>query len=297
MADAAEAAAAPARLLDQPVLPGPQPAPDACSLREELRQLAAGCCEGQPGESDAGFVGLRELAAPGAPAALAADLHGHLAAPQPVSVVAARPRPALPAFLLQAFGDAAPPAGGAAAVGQQPAPSKAGADCLFSLEMPVLPVAGMTRGTALVAGAPTAAFAHLFQPLELPAPAPPAAACLAPRGCIPASLAALLAADMQLDGAGLVLPPVELPEEEEAPGGSCVGSRAGWEASDRLMPCLRSAQALGTSQGPHVVNRPHPHQCLPSALQCAARPLLALIQEECGCRPANTAHLALHLDW
>lgn len=29
----------------------------------------------------------------------------------------------------------------------------------------------------------------------------------------------------------------------------------------------------------------------------AAPPLLATIQEECGCRPTNAAHLALHLDW
>lgn len=31
---------------------------------------------------------------------------------------------------------------------------------------------------------------------------------------------------------------------------------------------------------------------------CPAAPaLLPLIQSECGCKPANTAHLALHLSW
>ena len=222
---AAAAVAEPPSLLDQPVLPGPQPAPCANSLRQELAQLAAGCFEGEAGE--VGFVGLRDLGPHGAAAAPSADVRSHPAAPRPVPAASARPRPGLPAFLLQAFDGAAQPGDSTAAAGHHPAPSSAAAatvpaaDRLFTLEAPVLPVAAMARGPTLVAGAPTAAFAHLFQPLALPAPVPPPAACLAPRGCAAASLAALLAADMQLEGSGLVLPPVELVENREAEPGGC----------------------------------------------------------------------------
>lgn len=233
-------AAAEAPLLDVPLPQGGSP--DAAtaapsSLRRALQQLAAGGDSLQGAEAveaaPTGFVGLRSLAPSaehpaerGGSSIDRADalLKRLAAAPTPVQLEERPPTASLPAFLLQSPQPSVGPGDPAASPAAPAAAAKGGSTHqLFLLEPPVLPAIAAVRGAALVAGAPTSAFCHLFQPVPVPpAPANDTAGCFVPEGCQPVSLATLVAQDMILDdGSGLVLPPfqVEEPGEAESPGG------------------------------------------------------------------------------
>lgn len=228
-AEAAAAAAAVLLLLDEPLLHSGQEQ-GSNSLREGLEHLAATCFEAGSQLDGSAIVSLRELALPGAQVADTQPSR-HPAAPKPVHLEVPPPASMLPAFLLLHAGPRAAAAADTGAGAASQPPPTAAADSLFVLEAPVLPAAGAARGAGLVVGAPTSAFAQLFQPVAVPPPAPPPPACLVPEGCRPASLAALLAQDMELEGGSLMLPPVQLDGEEggsigEAPlGGGSGGGR------------------------------------------------------------------------
>ena len=221
------ATAAPA-LLDVPLLlPGGQLAAGnstaPSSLRLQLGQLAAESFE-QPADASAGFVSLRQLS--GLEAGRLKQQH--LAAPTPLQLAEPPPAPALPGFLLrptQAVGD------GSASAATSPRQSA----LFFTLDAPVLPTAGAARTAGPAVGAPTSAFAHLFEPVAVPDVA--LAPCFAPEGCQPASLASLIAQDMLLDDGGLVLPAVLMGEDDgrEAQSGGCCCSQQGF-----TLPAQRS---------------------------------------------------------
>ena len=221
-------------LLDMPLPQGSgQAVADAAapsSLRRQLEQLAAGCfgAEGCEAAAASGFVSLRELAPGPAPSSSSSDTaagpavqRDHLAvAPMPVPLEEPPPAARVPSFLLP---PSQPPATAAAASAGPAAAAGGSTHHVLLLEPPVLPTTAAVRGTALVAGAPASAFAHLFQPLPVPeAAAGGAAWCFVPQGCQPVSLADLVAVDMVLDdGGGLVLPAVQVeePGEAESAGG------------------------------------------------------------------------------
>lgn len=225
----ATTAAAPPPLLDVPLLPGPAAgaAAAAPSLRQQLQELvgAGEAAPGHPGASQpAGFVSLADLQPQ---AGGTAQLHGsHLTRLATVPLPPPPPAPAVPAFLLAA------PSGAAAGAASVAAPAGTAPPQLFTLEAPMLPALAATRGADLVAGAPSSAFAHLFEPaLEAAAAAPPTLDWAAALGCEPPTLADLVAKDMVAqDDGGLVLPAVVLqPAADEAESaGGCGGVTVAW---------------------------------------------------------------------
>lgn len=244
-------------LLDMP-LPqsGGQADADATapsSLRQELEQLAADCfhADGSDTAVASGFVSLRDLAPAPEPssirgggssdtAARPAVLRSHLAA-APIMVRLEEPPPAarVPSFLLP---PSQPPAPAADASAGPAAAAGGSTHHLCLLEPPVLPATAAVRSGALLVGAPTSAFSHLFQPLPVPeAAAGAAACCFVPEGCQPVSLADLVAQDMVLDdGGGLVLPAVQVEEPGEAESAGGCWPRGLQEAAregQRLQAC------------------------------------------------------------
>ena len=263
-AEATRAPTAPA-LLEVPLLPGRQLAagssiaPD--SLRLQLKQLAAESFE-QPADASAGFVSLRQLSD------LQADgaMQQHLAAPTPMQLAEPPPAPALPGFLLRptkSSGD-----------GSTSAVTSPRHSALFlTLEAPVLPTAGAARAAELAVGAPTSAFAHLFEPVAVPDVA--VVPFFAPEGCQPASLASLIAQDMLLDDGGLVLPALLMGEEdgrEAQSGGCCCCEHVCMQAAQHC--ALTSPCALNYSSHPctgHMCVQGW-RCCLSSSLNAAASP-------------------------
>ncbi len=218
------------------------------SLRRELERLAAdddSSLVTEAAEAVAGgFVGLRSMDTPleqlaeestsGSVVHATALLSRFAAAPAPVRLEEQPQAAALPSFLLP------PPHASAAAA--DPAATKPGStQQLFLLEPLVLPAAGAVRGSTLVAGAPTSAFGHLFQPVPVPAaPAGDAAWCFVPEGCQPVSLATLMAQDLILDDSGgLMLPPVQVeePGEADSPGGC-------WAAGTSALSCIMNRSII-----------------------------------------------------
>lgn len=303
-------------LLDVPLPQGGRVEPDAAapsSLRRDLEQLAAGSDSSGAAEAAAeaaaaaaGFVGLKSLGAQ--PEQQAADSgssvdHAALllkrlgAAPKPIQLQEPSPAAALPSFLLppsaQPGADLAEPAASPAAR------TAAGGSThqLLLLEPPVLPAAAAVRATTLVAGAPTSAFAHLFQPLPVPpAPAADSARCLVPEGCQPVSLATLVAQDMILDDdGGLMLPPVQMeePGEADSPGGCCGCATAAclvcglvigawpWLLAIRelhLLYTLEVSRSALQHQSYHVCRALHPPPLPCSPRTAAAHPVRVRLQ-------------------
>lgn len=222
-AQQAEATAAAPPLLDVPLLLcGSRLAgagitsPD--SLRLQLGQLAAGSVE-QTADASGGFVSLRQLSAMQAGSMNQQEQeqqqqHQYLAAPTPVQLAEPPPAPLLLSFLLcpsKPTGNCSPSS----------AASPQHSELFFTVEAPVLLTAGTACTAGPAVGAPTSAFAHLFEPVAVPAEVMPL--CFAPEGSQAASLASLIAQDMLLDDGGLVLPALHMAEEDgrEAQSGGC----------------------------------------------------------------------------
>ena len=79
------------------------------------------------------------------------------------------------------------------------------------------------------------------------------------------------------------------------PGAACGGGGGGWRGG-RVRWAGLGRGSFSAWQGACASGSRQEHvSCMRAC--CAGVALLPLIRSDCGCKPANTAHLALYLDW